>query len=165
MLRQIPLTCTPKLFDQLEQSLRESHYSSNAVETYIHWARSYICFHGFRHPVNMGASEVRQFLAYLVDEHKISYTTYIHALCALLFLYKKLLKMDIGWIDNGPPPTCPRKPIGRKTGKQIDMPLSHGSSKPPPAISSLLPPASRKKSKIGQTRSCAPGNARNCHAI
>lgn len=113
----------------------------------------------------MGASEVRQFLVHLVDEHKISYTTYIHALCALLFLYKKLLKMDIGWIDNGPPPTCPRKPKTAKIDKQIEMPLSQSGTKPHTAISSQLLPESHKKSKTGQMHFCVPGSARNCHAV
>lgn len=112
----------------------------------------------------MGANEVRQFLDYLVDEHNISYTTYIHALCALLFIYKKVLKTDIGWIDNGPMPTCPRKPTKAKSGSQIEIPLSPASTEQQSTISSL-PPGSRTKNKIGQTHFYVPGSTHNCHVI
>ncbi|TCS39566.1 integrase-like protein [Paucimonas lemoignei] len=168
MLQPTRYSCSPKLIEQLCQSLRDSRYSSNSVETYSHWVSSYIHFHGFRHPINMGAMEVRQFLTYLVNEHRISYTTYIHALCALLYLYKKLLRKEIGWIDNGPPPACPRKlsdaKVPAKAGKQLEMPLTHLRANPPAAISCSQPPEHHKKSKIGQMHSFAPGSERNCHA-
>ena len=120
-------TPSPKLLDQLSQSLRDNHYSPRAVEAYVHWAKWYICFHGFRHPINMGAHEVRQFLAYLVSQHDVSSPTYIHALCALLFLYKKLLKVDIGWIDNEqlPRPPRARKTVNKVHCEQLEIPLFH----------------------------------------
>lgn len=40
----------------------------------------------------MGAPEIQVFLSYLVNERKVAGATYTQALCALLFLYKKLLK-------------------------------------------------------------------------
>jgi hypothetical protein len=97
---------------------------------YIYWARWYICFHGFRHPINMGAGEVQLFLAYLVKNHNVTGAAYIHALCALLFLYKKLLKIDLGWIDSEPPPSRSRKEMTALSRRQLEMPLLHTKNEP-----------------------------------
>jgi integron integrase len=60
----------------------------------------------------MGAPEIRAFLSYLVNERHISGSTFTQALSALLFLYKKLLKVDLGWIEGVYRPTrSPKRPV------------------------------------------------------
>lgn len=51
-------------------------------------------------------------MSYLVNERKIADATYTQALCALLFLYKKLLKIELPWIDGI---SRPKKPARRPT--------------------------------------------------
>ncbi len=43
-----------KLLDELRQAIRVRHYSIRTEQTYVGWVRDYICFHGKRHPAEMG---------------------------------------------------------------------------------------------------------------
>jgi integrase len=56
-------------------------------------------FHGLRHPVNMGAKEIRTFLSYLNNDRHVTGSTYSQALCALVFLYKEVLGIELPWIE------------------------------------------------------------------
>jgi integrase len=62
--------------------------------------------------MEMGGREIQQFMSYLVNERKVAGATYTQALCALLFLYKKTLNIDIPWIDGI---NRPQKPARRPT--------------------------------------------------
>jgi integron integrase len=63
------------------------------------WIRRYILFHGKRHPAEMGAAEVTQFLSWLAVESKVAASTQNQALSALLFLYRDILELDLPWLD------------------------------------------------------------------
>ena len=89
----------PKLLDQLRRCIRDNNYSLRTKRAYVYWARWYIRFHGLRHPKEVGGREIQQFMFYLVNERKVAGATYTQALCALLFLYKKTLNIDIPWFD------------------------------------------------------------------
>ena len=52
----------PKLLDQVRYAIRTKHYSIRTEEAYVQWIRRFILFHNKRHPKDMGAEEVRQFL-------------------------------------------------------------------------------------------------------
>jgi site-specific recombinase XerD len=77
-----------------------AHYSQLTEKAYVGWIRRYILFHGGRQPVDLGANEVRQFLSHLASTSKVSATTQNQALSALLFLYRKVLAIDLPWIDD-----------------------------------------------------------------
>src|SRR5881409_1748890 len=47
----------------------------------------------------MGASEITDFLTHLARIGNVSAATQNQALSALLFLYQKVLKQEVGWID------------------------------------------------------------------
>lgn len=102
----------PKLLDQLRRCIRDNHYSVRTERAYVYWARWYIRFHGLRHPIDMGAPEIQAFMSYLVNERHVAGATYTQALCALLFLYKKLLKIELPWIEGI---SRPKKPARRPT--------------------------------------------------
>src|SRR4051794_20323690 len=78
----------PKLLAQIKRCIRDKHYSLRTEEAYVYWIRWYIRFHGLRHPMDMGALEVKAFLSYLTNERHVSVSTHKRVLCALLFLYK-----------------------------------------------------------------------------
>lgn len=102
----------PKLLDQLRRCVRDKHYSLRTEEAYVYWARWFIRFHGLRHPAEMGAAEVQAFLSYLSNERKVSVSTHKQALCALLFLYKNVLQVDLPWMEQLNRPTRPpRRPV------------------------------------------------------
>jgi len=48
----------------------------------------------------MGAAEVEAFLTHLAVERNVSASTQNQAKCALLFLYKEVLGVDLPWLDN-----------------------------------------------------------------
>src|SRR4051794_8226030 len=89
---------SPKLLDRLRQACRIRHYSIRTEEAYHDWARRFILFHGKRHPQEMGAAEINQFLTHLAVEGHVSASTQNQAFCALLFLYRDVLQVDPGRI-------------------------------------------------------------------
>ena len=51
-----------------------------------------------RHPREMGAAEVTQFLSMLANERRVSVSTQNQAPSALLFLYRDVLGVDLPWL-------------------------------------------------------------------
>ncbi len=84
-----------KLLDQLADVLRAKHYSYRTEQAYVHWVRRFILYHSKRHPRDMGTVEIEQFLTHLAVKESVAASTQTQALCALLFLYKHLLKIDL----------------------------------------------------------------------
>lgn len=75
------------------------HYSRRTENAYVHWIRRFIVFHGKKHPETMGAHEVTAFLSWLATERHVSASTQNQALSALLFLYRRVLQIEIGALD------------------------------------------------------------------
>ena len=48
----------PRLLEQVQNLIRTRHYSYRTEQTYSHWIKQYIFFHGRSHPAEMGAAEV-----------------------------------------------------------------------------------------------------------
>ncbi len=76
----------PRLLDRVGIAIRARHYSTRTEEAYVAWIKRYIFFHGKRHPAEMGAEEVTQFLSSLALHGRVSASTQNQALSALLFL-------------------------------------------------------------------------------
>jgi len=89
----------PGLVASLDRLLEARHYSKRTRKTYSSWVRRYIRYHMRRHPREMGKAEVEQFLSHLATERKVSASTQNQALSALLFLYKRVLGIDLPWLD------------------------------------------------------------------
>src|SRR5882724_6420185 len=90
----------PRLMEQMRAAIRARHYSIRTEETYLSWVKRFILFHGKRHPRDMGAQEVQQFLSHLAVEGHVAASTQSQALSAILFLYQQVLKHDIGWLHD-----------------------------------------------------------------
>ena len=67
---------------------------------------------GMRHPREMGAQKVEAFLTMLATERRVSASTHIQALNALLFLYREVLAIDLPWPNSG----CTPEVFGSRTG-------------------------------------------------
>jgi integron integrase len=76
------------------------HYSLRTERTYCDWIERFIRFHHLRHPSDMGSPEVSEFLTHLARDGNVSASTQNQALSALLFLYKQVLKEEIGWLGD-----------------------------------------------------------------
>lgn len=92
-------THPPKLLDRMRSELRVRHMSLRTERSYVAWARRFILFHDRRHPKEMGAREVTAFLSHLATERRVSASTQNQAKAALLFLYKRVLGVDLPWLD------------------------------------------------------------------
>jgi integron integrase len=90
----------PKLLDQVRLAIRGRHYSIRTEEAYVQWIKRFILFHDKRHPSEMGANEVGQFLSDLAVNRHVAASTQNQALSAILFLYQEVLKQEIGWVDD-----------------------------------------------------------------
>ena len=89
-----------KLIENVRNVIRMKHYSIRTEETYISWIKRYIIFHNKRHPSKMSENEISEFLTYLAVKKNVAASTQNQAFNALLFLYKKVLKQNIGLIDD-----------------------------------------------------------------
>jgi integrase len=89
----------PRLLDQVRAQLRTLHYSYRTEQQYVFWIRRFILFHGKRHPLEMAGPEVEAFLTHLAVDRQVSASTQNQALAALLFLYQKVLQVELPWLD------------------------------------------------------------------
>ncbi len=82
----------------MRSAIRAARYSRRTEEAYVGWIRRFILFHGKRHPAEMGAPHVTAFLTWLAVERRVSVATQNQALSALLFLYDRVLEVELPWL-------------------------------------------------------------------
>ena len=100
MAHNSPLQKRPKkLLDQVREVMRLKHYAYRTEETYVQWIRRYILFHDKRHPTEMGRPEIEVFLTDLAVNQQVAASTQNQALNAVLFLYHKVLGIEIVGIN------------------------------------------------------------------
>jgi integron integrase len=85
--------------DLVREVIRTNHFSYSTEKTYISWIYRFIVYHHKRHPEEMGGKEIADFLTSLAVESKVSASTQNQALNALVFLYKKVLKIPLTDFD------------------------------------------------------------------
>ncbi|MBV6407542.1 MAG: Tyrosine recombinase XerD [Rhodocyclaceae bacterium] len=90
----------PKLLDQVRGKIRLKHYSIRTEQAYVDWIRRFILHFGKRHPRELGAAEVEQFLTHLAVAGNVAASTQNQAKSALLFLYREVLEAELPWLDN-----------------------------------------------------------------
>ena len=99
----------PGLFAVTREKMRTRHLSLRTEQAYLQWLRRYIAFHGRKHPRELGAPEVEQFLTFLAVRRKVSAATQNQALQALLFLYRHVLEIELPWLANVTRATRPKR--------------------------------------------------------
>jgi integron integrase len=99
----------PKLLDQVRGKIRLKHYSIRTEQAYTDWIKRFILHFGKKHPRDMGAAEVEQFLTHLAVNGRVSASTQNQAKCALLFLYKEVLAIELPWLDNVEQAKAPKR--------------------------------------------------------
>ena len=83
------------LLEAISGTIRRLHDSPRTEEAYLHWIRAFVAFHGGRHPRTLGAAEITAFLNHLAVDRHTSASTQNQALCALVFLYRRVLALDL----------------------------------------------------------------------
>lgn len=110
-----------KLLDLYSEALRNRHYSLRTEETYISWVRKFILYHNKRHPRDMGAAEINDFITNLVNHRSVAASTQNQAISAIMFLYRNVLHLELD--DSQILPIRPTKP------KRIPTVLSRDETK------------------------------------
>ena len=95
-----PAAPAPRLMNEVRRHLRLKHHSLQTEKAYVAWIRRFILFHGKRHPRSMGAAEVERFLSELAVAGGVAASTQNQALSALLFLYRKVLGIELPCLDS-----------------------------------------------------------------
>jgi len=90
---------SPRLLEQVRARIRFKHYSLRTEQAYTDWIRRFIRHFGKKHPRDMGAKEVEEFLSHLAVAGRVSASTQNQAKSALLFLYKEVLGAELAWLD------------------------------------------------------------------
>ena len=80
-----------KLLDQVRERIRYLHYSLQTEKAYVYWAKTFVLWaarihDGFRHPREMGQTEVEGFLSMLATEKQVAPATHRQALSALFLV-------------------------------------------------------------------------------
>lgn len=92
-------TQAPKLLDRVRQVIRLKHFSLKTEKSYLYYIRDFILFHNKRHPLEMGATEIRAYLSHLAVDKNVAASTQNVAICALLFLYRQVLHLDLPYLN------------------------------------------------------------------
>jgi integron integrase len=90
-----PLT----LLQAARNQIRVQHLSLSTEHSYLNWMRRYIRYCKPQHPRSCGAAEVQAFLTDLAVRLKVAASTQNQALQALLFLYRRVLTVDLPWLN------------------------------------------------------------------
>ena len=85
----------PKLLDRVGAKMRLLHYPKRTERAYVDWIKRFILFHNKRHPREMGAPEIETFLTHLAVDGHVAASTQNQAFSAFLFLYQKMLKIEL----------------------------------------------------------------------
>lgn len=88
-----------RLMEVVRRVLRERRCSARTASAYVRWIRRFIVYHGRRHPKDLGAEHVRDFLSALATEAGVSAATQNQALAAILFLYDRVLRQPLPRVD------------------------------------------------------------------
>ena len=89
-----------KLLDQVRDHMRAKHLAIRTEQAYTKWITRFLNFErdlagDWRHPSEMGVTEVNRFLTHLATVNKVSASTQTQALSALLLLFRDVLNKDI----------------------------------------------------------------------
>jgi site-specific recombinase XerD len=90
----------PKLLNMVRNVIRTKHYSIRTEQAYTDWIKRYICFHNKQHPEKLDEKHISEFLTHLAVQKKVTSSTQNQALCAIIFLYKNVLDIPIGELEN-----------------------------------------------------------------
>lgn len=84
------------VYNTLSAEINLRHYSPKTLRAYRGWVRPFQAFTKSKDPHLLTGSDVRDFLTFLAEEKKVSASSQNQAFNALLFLYKHILKKELG---------------------------------------------------------------------
>lgn len=88
-----------RLLERVRHAVRTRGYSPRTEKAYVGWTRRFVIFHQRRHPIAMGAGEIRAFVTHLAIDRRVSPATQNQALAAVLFLFNQVLRKQVGFVE------------------------------------------------------------------
>tara|TARA_R110002110_G_scaffold414951_1_gene647005 strand:+ start:292340 stop:293299 length:960 start_codon:yes stop_codon:yes gene_type:complete len=82
--------------ESVRRDMRLRGYSYATEKTYLTWIKRFIYFCGKQHPADVPLDEITNYLSHLAADRHVSVNTQKLALNALVYLYQKFLKIEIG---------------------------------------------------------------------
>jgi integron integrase len=109
-----------KIANQMRQAIRIKHYSYRTERSYLEWANRFIDYTSKAkkkdiHTVGLDSGDVKDFLSYLALTKRVSSSTQNQAFNALLFLFRDVLKKELGDLS---------KTVRAKRGQKLPVVLS-----------------------------------------
>lgn len=91
------------MMTRVHEALRRGHYGFRTEQAYARWVEQYLRFHKgrppnagrWKRPEELGEAGIEAFLTHLAVERKVAGSTQNQALNALVFLYKRVLKVEL----------------------------------------------------------------------
>lgn len=100
----------PILMEQIRNTMAFLHYSRKTEKSYIGWIVRYLRYYEYKtHPKDLGEIDIQRFLTHLARECNVSASTQRQALNAIVFLYKQVLKIELGDFSQFVRPKKPRR--------------------------------------------------------
>jgi len=121
---------TRRVLAELQGLIQTLHYSGRTAEAYGYWVGRFLGFYRGRDAAEMGADEIRCFLSQLAVTERVSAATQNQALCALLFLYRRVLGRDLERIQDIERAKAPRRLPLVLTRREVDATLQAMSGVP-----------------------------------
>lgn len=99
-----------KLKEQFYNMMKFKNYSPNTADAYWNWVEKFIRYNGVKHPSEI-VDKINDYLLFLTIEKKHAPKTIRQVGFALIFLYQKVLKMEIPQYIDLPKPSNKKPPI------------------------------------------------------
>jgi len=93
------LSSTTNVLVNMKRLIRVRHYSYSTEQTYLAWARRFLDYMSKDKKSNVAeydGVDVKSFLSHLALRHKVSSSTQNQAFNALLFLFREVLRQNLG---------------------------------------------------------------------
>jgi integrase len=82
--------------ESIRADMRLRGFSIKTEKSYLYWITGFIRFINKRHPAEVPLAEITRFLTYLAIQRHVAANTQKIALNALVFLYQKFLRIEVG---------------------------------------------------------------------
>ena len=115
----------PRFLEQVANACRVKHLAYRTEQSYVAWVKRFILFHNKRHPMEMGATEVRAFLTHLAVNRRVSASTQNQALNAIVFMYRDVVRRDPGEFGEFERAKRPKRLPAVLTREEVKRVLAH----------------------------------------
>ena len=115
----------PRFLDLVAQACRVKHLAIRTEQAYVNWAKRFILFHNKKHPKDMGALQIKEFLNHLACDRNVAASTQNQALNALVFMYRDVIQRDPGEFDDFQRAKRPKKLPTVLTRDEVNRLFAH----------------------------------------